>query len=77
MNESAIPYNHIYCDCDICSKVKCDCSWCMEQQGRNWMDKLIKKDKVKIDKMMDTLIKKDIPRDKKIEKCDREMKRKK
>ena len=35
------------------------------------MDKLIKKDKHKIDKMMNTLIKKDIPRDKKIEKCDK------
>ena len=32
------------------------------------MDKLIKKDKRKIDKMMDTLVKKDIPRDKKLEK---------
>lgn len=32
------------------------------------MDKLIKKDKKKIDKMMDTLVKKDIPRDKKLEK---------
>jgi len=41
------------------------------------VDKLIKKDKKKIDKMMDTLIKKDIPRDKKIEKCDKEMKMKK
>lgn len=41
------------------------------------MDKLIKKDKKKIDKMMDTLVKKDIPRDKKIEKCDKEMKHKK
>ncbi len=40
------------------------------------MDKLIKKDKQKIDKMMDSLIKKDIPRDKKIEKYD-EMKSKK
>lgn len=35
------------------------------------MDKLIKKDKKKIDKMMDTLIKKDIPRDKKLEKFDK------
>jgi hypothetical protein len=35
------------------------------------MDKLIKKDKKKIDKMMNALIKKDIPRDKKIEKCDK------
>lgn len=41
------------------------------------MDKLIKKDKLKIDKMMNKLIKKDIPRDKKIEKCDEEMKMKK
>ena len=40
------------------------------------MDKLIKKDKQKIDKMMDSLVKKDIPRDKKIEKYD-EMKGKK
>lgn len=40
------------------------------------MDKLIKKDKKKIDKMMNKLIEKDIPRDKKIEKCDKEMKRK-
>lgn len=35
------------------------------------MDKLIRKDKKKIDKMMSTLIKKDIPRDKKLEKCDK------
>ena len=41
------------------------------------MDKEIRKDKQKIDKMMNTLIKKDIPRDKKIEKCDKEMKMKK
>ena len=41
------------------------------------MDKLIKKDKKKMDKMMNTLIKKDIPRDKKIEKCDMKMKKKK
>ncbi len=41
------------------------------------MDALIKKDKKKIDKMMDTLVKKDIPRDKKIEKFDKEMKKKK
>lgn len=40
------------------------------------MDKLIKKDKVKISKMMDNLIKKDVPRDKKIEKCDKAMKMK-
>lgn len=31
------------------------------------MDKLIKKDKKSMDKMMDTLIKKDKPRDKKLE----------
>lgn len=41
------------------------------------MDKLIKKDKKKIDKMMDTLVKKDIPRDKKIEKLEKETKHKK
>jgi len=40
------------------------------------MDKLIKKDKKKIDKMMDTLVKKDIPRDKKLAKCDKKMKKK-
>lgn len=40
------------------------------------MDKLIKKDKKKIDKMMNTLIKKDMPRDRKIKKCDKEMKKK-
>jgi hypothetical protein len=40
------------------------------------MDKLIKKDKSKIDKMMNTLIKKDIPRDKKLEQCAK-MKKKK
>jgi hypothetical protein len=36
------------------------------------MDKLIRKDKKKMNKMMDTLIKKDIPRDRKLEKCDKE-----
>lgn len=41
------------------------------------MDKLIKKDKNKIDSMMNELIKKDIPRDKKIEKCDKMMSKKK
>jgi hypothetical protein len=41
------------------------------------MDKLIKKDKKKIDKMMDTLVKKDIPRDKKLERCDKMMAKKK
>lgn len=35
------------------------------------MDKLIKKDKKKIDKMMDDLVKKDVPRDKKLEKYDK------
>jgi hypothetical protein len=46
------------------------------EEKRQIMDKLIKKDKKKIDKMMNKLIEKDIPRDKKIEKCDKEMKRK-
>jgi hypothetical protein len=41
------------------------------------MDKLIKKDKAKMGKMMDSLAKKDKPRDKKIEKCDKMMKKKK
>lgn len=41
------------------------------------MDKLIKKDKKKMDKMMNTLVKKDVPRDKKIVKCDKIMKKKK
>ncbi len=41
------------------------------------MDKLIRKDKGKIDKMMNELIKKDMPRDKKIKKCDKKMARKK
>jgi hypothetical protein len=41
------------------------------------MDKLIKKDKSKIDKMMNTLIKKDIPRDKRLKKCTSVMKKKK
>ena len=41
------------------------------------MDKIIKKDKKKIEVMTDDLVKKDIPRDKKIEKCDKEMKMKK
>lgn len=35
------------------------------------MDKIIKKDKRKIDKMMDDLVKKDIPRDKKLKKFDK------
>lgn len=41
------------------------------------MDKLIKKVKKENDKKMDMLIKKDIPRDKKLEKCDKEMKKSK
>ncbi len=41
------------------------------------MDKKIKKDKVKIDKMMDKLVKEDKPRDAKIKKCDMMMKKKK
>lgn len=41
------------------------------------MDKLIKSDKKKIDKMMNTLIKKDIPRDKKIHKLEKMKKGKK
>jgi hypothetical protein len=35
------------------------------------VDRLIKKDKKKINKMMDELIRKDVPRDKKLEKCDK------
>jgi hypothetical protein len=41
------------------------------------MDKLIKKVKKENDKNMDMLVKKDIPRDKKIEKCDKMMGKKK
>ena len=41
------------------------------------MDKLIKKDKRKIDSMMNELVKKDIPRDHKLAKCDKVMKSKK
>lgn len=40
------------------------------------MDKKIKKLKKKIDKGMDALVKEDIPRDKKIEKCDKMSKKK-
>ena len=40
------------------------------------MDKLILKDKKKIDKMMNDLVKKDKPRDKMIEKCEKKMKKK-
>lgn len=39
------------------------------------MDRVIKKDKKKIDKMMDDLVKKDKLRDKKIEHCDKMMKK--
>lgn len=39
------------------------------------MDKLLKKDKNKIDKMFKDLIKKDIPRDKKLKACDSKMKK--
>jgi len=38
---------------------------------------LIKKDKAKINKMMDVLVKKDLPRDRKLEKCDKMKKKKK
>lgn len=41
------------------------------------MDKKIKKLKKKIDKGMEGLIREDIPRDKKIEKCEKEMKKRK
>lgn len=40
------------------------------------MDKKIRKDKKKIDKMMNDLIKEDKPRDKKLEKCDKMIKKK-
>lgn len=48
----------------------------MFKKGLN-MDKLIRKDKKKIDKMMDDLVKKDIPRDKKLKKMDKMEKKKK
>jgi hypothetical protein len=41
------------------------------------MDKEIKKVKKSIDKKMDKLVQMDMPRDKKIERCDRDMKKKK
>lgn len=41
------------------------------------MDKLIKSSKKKIGKMMDALVKKDIPRDKKLKECDKIKKGKK
>ena len=41
------------------------------------MDKKIKKLKKKIDKDLDALVKEDKPRDKKIEKCDKEMRKEK
>ena len=40
------------------------------------MDKKIKKVKKEFDKKMDALVKEDIPRDKKIKKCDKMMKKK-
>lgn len=46
-------------------------------QREEGMDKKIKNLKKKIDKGMDALVKADIPRDKKIEKCDKVMKKKK
>jgi hypothetical protein len=58
-------------ECDICFNHSLECI-CEEK-----MDKIIKKDKKKMDKMMDSLVKKDIPRDKKIEKCDKMMMKKK
>lgn len=41
------------------------------------MDKEIKRDKKKIDKMMTNLVKKDMPRDKKLKMCAMKMKSKK
>lgn len=41
------------------------------------MDKKIKKLKKKMDKGMEALVREDIPRDKKIKKCDKEMMKKK
>lgn len=41
------------------------------------MDKEILKDKKKMGKMMDTLVKKDKPRDAKLKKCDKAMGKKK
>lgn len=41
------------------------------------MDKKIKRVKREMDKKLNALVKEDIPRDKKLEKCDKEMKRKK
>lgn len=41
------------------------------------MDKKIKKLKKKIDKGMNALVKEDMPRDKKLKECDKEMKKKK
>jgi hypothetical protein len=41
------------------------------------MDKKIKKLKKKIDKGMDELVKEDIPRDRKLEKCNKMMTKKK
>lgn len=41
------------------------------------MDKKIKRVKREMDKKLNALVKEDMPRDKKLEKCDKEMKRKK
>ena len=41
------------------------------------MDKKIKKLKKTLDKGMDSLVKEDVPRDRKIEKCDKMMEKKK
>lgn len=40
------------------------------------MDKIIKRDKRKMDKMMNELVRKDKPRDKKIHACEKKMKKK-
>lgn len=56
--------------------MKCKFAW--KAYWRIWkLDKKIKKLKKKIDKGMDTLVKEDLPRDKKIEKCDTMMKKSK
>lgn len=41
------------------------------------IDKLIKKDKIKINHLMDDLIKKDVPRDKALERCKKMRKKRK
>lgn len=64
-------------DVDAALQIAQDLKIMAQKMKGKKMDKLIKKDKKKIDNMMDTLVKKDIPRDKKIEKCDKDMKKKK